>query len=196
MGDLFVGGTRPARILLGAKDVSKLYIGTSLVWQNRPDVWTHFDNGYVDDIAWGANIIPNYGDATYGEASLGYVAADGYMRLRIRNGNTANTHYANLATTNLIYIPSGATALHINGSAYSNSPTIRFGLLVANAANSIDVTNGGIVSPLITPSGTYVTQTLALPVDLPRDAQYRIAITARGQANMDRYYRIKKVWFT
>lgn len=193
---LFIGSKRPTNIILGTDEVSKVYVGTKQVWQKQNDIWEYFNEGYVNGIEWSTNALPTPNPTTYGEASLNYVESEDYMRLRIRNGNTSTVNHTSIATTNLITIPEGATKLNIYGSAMSNSPQIRFGLFPANAPDSNDTSNGGVQSGLVTPTATYQTQTLDLPSGYAGSSLYRIVIAARGAADRDRYYRIKRVWFT
>ncbi len=197
MGNLLIGSTRPSRILLGANDVSKIYVGTSLVWERitQADIWTYFDNGVVNDITWSNDAIPAPEPNYYGTTA--YYADEGNMLLRIRKSSgTAETNHVNVATTNLIRIPSGATRLLLYGRARGYAPQIRFGLFPANAPDSNTTTGtGGVQSPLITSSTSYRTETLNLPTGYAGSSQYRIVIAARGSTNQQRDYRIHKVWF-
>lgn len=195
MADLFIGTTIPSAIYLGTSPVKEVWVGTTKVWPS--EIWTLFDSGYVNDIAWAANSFtrPNY--TSYGGASLGYVESDGYFRMTISGAGSTYTHYAVISTTAAIRVPKTATT--INCQAWRTATTgvsMYLSLVPSNASTCINTSNGGIVTSALTVGTTdKKTYSLTLTDAVKGTDNLYLCLTMRGVADNAKMLFIDKVWF-
>ena len=163
-----------------------------------------FNDGYVEDggvqIPWGANQLTRPNDSTHGYTSNGYatldqVSTNGRMVLYNGTGGTVYYYNSHVCTANLIHIPANATKLIVKASRGPQSCQINLALLPNDAPNSMDVSNGGVISTFYTLTTTPTDYSLYLDELMPNSDDYRIVINFRGKSDVYRAAYITKVFF-
>lgn len=161
------------------------------------DIWTLFDSGYVNDIAWEVDAFPRPNYTSMAGASLDYVESDGYFRMRVGNNSSAYYHHAAISTATAVKVPK--TATRINCQAWRSSTTgvyMYLSLIPSNASTCINTSNGGIASSALSISTTAKkTYSLTLTDAVKGTDNLYVCLTIRGQANSDKTLYIDKVWF-
>lgn len=194
-------GVAPFLLDLGGHGVKQIYKGTSLAYEKASGVYTLFDSGWVDGINWGGNLLPRPQYKTLGRYDFSHVDGGGYMDIYIEQYESNVTYYTHVCTADLISIPADATKLKVSMMTVAPGvapPPAKFGLLTDDCINSMDATNGGVLSGTIYPSySTYSEYELNLLDGMAGTSDYRVVINNWGSAYVDRerHVRINKVWF-
>ena len=194
MGDFLIGTTPPSAIYVGTSPLKELWVGTTKVWPS--DIWTLFDSGYVNDIAWEAGTFtrPNY--TANGYAQLNYVESNGYFRMYIYGAGSTYTHYAVISTATTIKVPRTATTINCQAWRESTSGAYLYlSLVPSDAPNCISTTNGGIVTSALTLDTSKKTYSLTLTDAVKGTDNLYLCLTMRGVSNTTKYCFIDKVWF-
>jgi len=203
---IYLGSDQVSGIWLGTKEVTRIWKGTDLVYQRGtpgPAENVLFDHGWVTDIPWSGNLLTRPPYTTLVTYTFSNVEAYGFMRLMQETGPSysAVSHNGHVCTTNLITVPANATKLRITCKRAAESPlSFNWGLLSANAANSMDST-GGQLSSTTTWLATDQVTTLDLTLNSGiAGGQYRVIVNSVN-SNANSYYThyypldIYKVWF-
>jgi len=206
---LHLGTDKIEKILLGTTEVHKIYLGTDLVYVNaQPKLYDYTemqkisisgDNAFYKDISWSGNLLPrpNYTSDTVTNYSFEDVESLGSMNLTVGdNGSGSLSYNSHICTTNLITIPRTATKMKV--LMERNNPTgtyLKLALLPANASNSMDISNGGVLETF-TPSKGVGTYQMNLASGMAGTKLYRAVINIQGPRDTEyALYRIYRVWF-
>ena len=195
---LLIGTKTPQEIWLGNNEIKQLYLGNNLIWERIPDVYEPWilDVGTADGVTWTPQAYAN--PNSYGIASC----ADQTTKLRIyiSQNSSSTINYGNSwSTTNTIRIPRDASTLNIRinkGSGYYIG-NYCFGLLLPEASDWKDITNGGVISSTLSvPSGTTIaTPSITIPESMRGSNDYKIVIGFWGLRNTAKELLISRVWF-
>ena len=180
------------------------YSASATATPEVPEVFDFFDNGYTNDadsqqIGWSANLLtrPSGGVDGYtvnGIARLDRVETDGYMYCYISTGS--NFYYnAHVCTTNLIHIPTNALKLTVRAARTVNSCQMKIALLPADAPNSMDTSNGGVISTYFTLTNAQADYSIDVPANMRNTDLYRIVVNIRGYGDAYRQANFYKVKF-
>lgn len=197
---IYIGAGALKGLYLDTDAVKKIYLDADVVFQARAtDVL--FDNGWVDGVSWAGNLLPRPQYTSVATYSFGYVESEGFMRLTVNSSSSYSNvnHNCHVCTAEAITVPANATSMRVQAKVTSTaSPQMymKFGLLTADCVNSMDDSNGGVLSSLLTPTSTVSEYTLALPSGVAGGQFYAIVNARRtAQASSLRNLDIYKVWF-
>lgn len=197
---VYIGTGELKDLFLDAQRVKKVYLGADLIFEQAGSD-TLFDNGWVGGISWAGNLLPRPQYTSVGTYSFAYVEDGGYMRLTINSesGYSNVNHNSHVCTAQPVTVPASATKLCVWVKAQSlATPQIymSFGLLTEDCVNSMDATNGGILSAITAPDSALTKYELALGSGLA-GGQFYAVINARrtAQAAASRSLDIYKVSF-
>lgn len=185
MGNFLIGAKRPAEILLGSQSAAQIYLGTELVWEKETGIWTYYDHGFINDIAWTRN--------AYGEASSGNSSNDTHLLLYYTGSARGSWR-----TSMPVKVPRNAHTLQVVFGKANYSPRANFGLIhkdVTGGTGQVNTENGGQVynSGWVTISGT-TTLDMTLNDNLKGSEDYYIVCSAlfSGSNRMDlRIYSVR-----
>ena len=206
---IYLGANKLEAIHLGAGEISKVYLGQTLVYQKgsspAPSAGVLYDRGWVTGISWAGNQLPRpryTSIATYDFSQ----AANSYMRLIINSEEqySAVTQNCHVCTSGEVRVPSGATKmkvtylLQMDYAPRNADPYVKFGLLTPDCVNSCDATNGGALTEWIDigTSSDERTSELTLPIGIAGN-DFMAVVNYRNNANClePLSLRIFKVWF-
>lgn len=168
MSKLLLGDTRPNEIWLNEQnEVKQIYMDQDLIWERKPDIWTYFNNGFINDITWTAN--------AYGEAAKALTKTS-YLQLYYTGSARGSWR-----TSSPVRIPRTAAKLQVKFKK-TNSGTLRatFGLVhesVTGGTGQVSTANGGQNYGWTSLSGT-ATWTMTLNSNLPNSNEYYIVCSA------------------
>lgn len=203
---IYLGANKLDALHLGATEIARVYLGTSLVYDNggapTPGAGILFDNGWVDGIGWAGNMLtrPQYTSiATYNFANVDSL---GCMELIVNSEDnySAVNHNCHVCTSDVITIPSGVTEMKItyicSDGVGNVTPYIKFGAVSASAATAVDDTGGQLSAWLEADKQVLTTLTLALNSGIAGSSLRPIVNMRRSaQASNSARIRIYKVWF-
>lgn len=198
MGDFLIGNSSPSKIFLGTSSVKAIYLGENLVWENA--LWTLYDNGLVDGVAWSANVLPRENYTAAGLVDTSTLTSGTSMRIYIAtsSSSTAVNQNAHIITTDAISVPINATTLNVQANYLNASIHMNFGLLPANAATSVSTANGGQLTGYQLMTTTKTDYSLTLDESVKGTSNLHLVINGRGtsgQGTSQRNLNIFKVWF-
>ena len=203
---IYKGSNEVTGLWLGAKEITRVWKGTDLVYQKGsppgPAEYTLFDNDWVSGVPWSGNLLPRPPYTTQGTYNFSYVDTLGYMQLTVNCSSSYSpvNHNCHVCTSQLITVPANATKLcfQLRNMPYSGSVYGNWGLLPADAPNSMDTSAGGQLSgiTLLTTSDELQTQILTLNSDV-KGAQMRAIFNVRRNVKSDYTINVDiyKVWF-
>lgn len=188
---------------LDGHSIIKMYGGTSIIYEKNASSAVLFDNGWVDNIPWGGNLLNRPSYTTLGKFDLSRVESNGYMRIYIGAGSSFAQveHNAHVCTVNHVSIPANATKMKVRMMSPNNGsyvPVAIFGLLTDDCVNALNATNGGQLSSSITVSrGGYTDYEITLNNGIAGTDIYRavVNIKASGLDDVAPNIYINKVWF-
>lgn len=157
-----------------------------------------YDNGYVDGVEWVGNRLPHksYYNASVCGADFSHAEAEdgGYIRLYL-NGSYQLQYNTHVCTSAAVRVPDDATAMKVEVSKGVNQIDMRFGLMPEDCTNSLDTTNGGVLTSTeyISTSGKH-TYTLNLPAGFAGGSWVPV-VNAFEAANQLSELNVYKIWF-
>lgn len=202
---IYLGTSKVDDIFLGSDKVKEIYLGTDLVFSSGiPGDPILFNSGSITGIPWRANYITRPNNSSYatglGNAEVGSTGLSASVGVTTSSNSLRYTSH--VCTQNLITIPSSATKLYVQVRKYGDNPDMRFGLLPANASNSLDTSHGGKLDAQRTISVTsWTNYSMNLDSGMAGTNLYRVIINCiaycniQGQRNVSKELSIRKVWF-
>ena len=207
---IYLGANKLDGIHLGAGEISKVYLGQTLVYRKGsgptpPSAGVLFDHGWISGISWAGNQLPRpryTSIATYDFSQ----AANAYMRLIINSEEqySAVTQNCHVCTASEVRVPAGAAKMKVTYQLITSymprsaEPFVKFGLLTPDCVNSCDASNGGALSEWIDMSASADEHTgeLTLPSGIA-GSDWIAVVNYRNTANCEDplSLRIYKVWF-
>lgn len=182
------------------RKIKKIYVKRRLAYTSGgAALWTLYDRGYVEGVNWSGNRLPhqNYYNASVCGADFSHAeeSAGGYMRLTIDGTYSLqyNTHVCGSAA---VTVPSTATKMKVVVEKGVYKVLMRFGLLTEDCVNSMNATNGGVLT-----STTYVdtsgeqTFELTLPQGIAGGSWVPVINMFQTPTNSLYELKIHKVWF-
>ena len=195
-------GTTPFLFDLGGRGVKQIYKDTSLIYEKPSGVYTLFDNGWVDGINWGGNLLPRPQYTTLGYYDLSLVESNGYMKLYVPGDPSYSdvSYNCHVCTAASVAVPQDATKMFVrvnSVSAYIVPPYMVFGLLTDDCVNAMDASRGGQLSGLTTLTKNAYTDYSITLNDGIAGSSYRAVVNLRASGKRDGTSDayIQKVWF-
>lgn len=197
-------GTQKMGFDLGTTSIAKVYLGTTLVYDKGggptpPSAGVLYDNGFVTGISWQGNYLPRPPYTSI--ASYNFEANDMALIVASEENYSNVNHNCHVCTADLITVPAGASSMKIIYNCfmegnYLTSPYLKFGLLSASAATSVDDTGGQLSAWTESYNEVQTTLTLSLGSGIAGNA-FRAVVNMRrtAQAYGPATIRIYKVWF-
>lgn len=210
---IYLGANKLEAIHLGAGEISKVYLGQTLVYQKGsgptpPSAGVLFDHGWVTGISWAGNQLPRPRYTSIASYNFANVEQGGYMALTVdSNWDYSNVNQnCHVCVNGAVTVPAGATYMKVTAAVFGRNiyegdnwePYIKFGVLTGDCVNSCDATNGGQLSEWadIQHAETELTFTLTLNAAVKGQALIPV-VNLRRTAGADYpvAMRIYKVWF-
>lgn len=133
-----------------------------------------------------------------GKYDFSTYSTTGKIRLFI-DGNSSyqdlqhNAHFVGSLTPRLT---EDYDQMHVTIERGANSCYLKFGVLPFSAPDSMDASNGGYLSSLLSPTYGEGTYSITIPSGIISANRMYPIINIRGSAKLYSYIDIKKIWFT
>lgn len=182
----------------GTARVATIHVGTQLAYSHgTSDLWTLYNAGYISGVEWSADRLPHraYYNASVCKGDLSHAAAadGGYMTIHMF-GSYSNQYNAHVCGAQAYLVPGTATKMCVEMRRAVNPFTVKFGLMPENCTNSMDTSNGGVLTETLYPTNAAATYTLTLPQGFAGSAWVPV-INAFEIGNALRDLTITKIWF-
>ena len=206
---IYLGADKLDGIHLGAGEISKVYLGQTLVYQKGsgptpPSAGVLFDHGWVSGVSWQGNYLPRPQYTSIAGYNFAEVDTQGHMILTVDSQiNYSNVNQnCHVCVPAKVTVPAGATKMRVTahpltypGEFYYKASYLIFGLLTEDCVNAMDATNGGQLSGVIevTSNNTY---DLTLASGIAGNSWVPVVNMRRSAyANINGKLYIEKVWF-